>query len=309
MELTARDVDGGTSEERDELRGRHLLLPLAGHERGRAGLDFVSSFFSVKSDIRLTLMNVLGCQARVWEEEKCFETLNVLDQQAAKGERKASALLEQGKSVLVGAGFPAGNIEFKVARPMLGKARDIATEGRRGHYDALVLGRRTKMRIDEFLDVSLCEEMLGLSDYITCPFWVCRRHDPSLRGVLLCVDGAEPSERMADHVGYMLAEEPDQPVRVFHATRGGTAQGEEVVARAVALLEGNGVHESRIQVDLRQDSRPDKAIHRLLEEGNFAAVAAGCSGTGRGLINRFIMGSVTRSIFKEQNTTAMWCCF
>ena len=58
------------------------------------------------------------------------------------------------------------------------------------------------------------------------PFWTCRKPDLERKNVLLCVDGSEPALRMADHVGFILAQERTQEVTLFVVVKPGEKASE-----------------------------------------------------------------------------------
>ncbi len=112
---------------------RHLLLALSKHSKAGAGLDFVSNFFTAKEDIHLTLMHIPPAQAAVWAEETSYESLDVLETQAATLDKKGRMVVDTAKRKLMAAGFIPEKIEDKILQPQMSKAHDIIREAREGH--------------------------------------------------------------------------------------------------------------------------------------------------------------------------------
>lgn len=313
--LEASGYAAGQGEEKAELDtlNRHLLLAVSPIAKARAGLEFVSSFFTNKDQVRLTLMNVLPAQGVVWDEEKDFESLELMESRTEAGERKAHKVLDDAKRGFTAAGFPAGNIEIKITPSQMSKGHHIVREGRSGQYDAVVLGRRTQMKIEELMDKSVSRELLeSLSDRISFPFWICRPPEHGRRNVLLCVDDSAPSERMADHVGFILADEPGQDVTVLHVHDSGKrtlAESEATMAKAVNIMTTAGMPEDRITRHILHASNPARSILQEIHAGKYAAVAIGSAGSDRGLLDKLLVGSVARKIFKELRGASLWVCF
>jgi nucleotide-binding universal stress UspA family protein len=292
--------------------GRHLLIALSAHSKAGAGLDFITHFFTERAHISLTLFHIPTSQAAVWAEETSYETLDVLETRAAASAGKGRKLVEDARRRLVAAGFDPEKISERLATPQMSKGHDIVREAGGGKYDAVVLGRRAQVGLGEVMDKSVSRQMLeGLCNAISFPLWICRLPEADRRNVLLCVDGSPPSERIADHVGFMLAREPGHAVTVFHVCQNGGCSPESraVVDRAVALLREAGMPEARIRTEIRPGSTPSRLIEDEYHAGRYAALAIGSSGTGRGLWNKFFVGSVASTVFRQLSGAALWVCF
>lgn len=291
----------------------HLLLPLSSHSKADAGLSFISRFFSDNSSVRLSLMHIPPSQAAVWAEETSYESLDVLEVQAVSADKKGRKVIADARRTLQNAGFDPDKIDEKVQPPQMGKARDIIREARKGRYDAVVLGRRVQAGLIDIMDQSVCREMLeALADSISFPLWLCRLPEAGRKNVLLCVDGSDPSDRMTDHVGYMLSHELGHEVTVFHVHDPGKhahMEAEATVNHAVDILIEAGMPLDRIKKDVRRGGNPARLIETEYDAGNYAAVAIGSAGTDRGFWNKMFVGSVARNLFKELHGAALWVCF
>jgi len=292
---------------------RHLLLALSKHSKAGAGLQFVSNFFTAKDHVRLTLMHIPPSQAAVWAEETSYESLDVLETQAAAADKKGRMVVDEARRKLIAAGFDKEKIEDKVSSPQMSKAHDIIREAREGRYDALVLGRRAQVGLADVMDHSLCREMLeGLADSISFPLWIGRLPEHGRKNVLLCADGSDPSDRMADHTGFILAREPGHTVTVFHVhdpAKSDPMDAECVVERTVDVLIEAGMPEERIAMMIRRGTNPARLIQEEYDAGKYAAVAIGSAGSDRGFWNKMFVGSVAQAVFKELHGAALWICF
>jgi len=295
---------------RDNL-DRHLLIALSSHSKAGAGIEFVTHFFTAKDDLDLTLFHIPAAQGAVWAEETSYETVEALEARAAIGQGKGRKLVGDAKQVLAAAGFDPGRIHERVVAPLKSKGHDLIREAVQGRYDAVVLGRRAQLGLGEIMDKSLSRHLLeGLSHAISFPLWICRLPEPDRRNVLLCVDGSPPSERITDHVGFMLAREPGHGVTLFHVSQDGdTPEAHAVMDRALTLLTEAGMPRERISTVVRKGANPARHIEAEYEAGRFAAVAIGSSGAGRGLWDRLFVGSVARTVFDDLSGAALWVCF
>ncbi|MFH1913124.1 MAG: universal stress protein [Pseudomonadota bacterium] len=301
----------GRERGRDHL-DRHLLIALSAHSKAGAGVEFVSHFFTAREHIDLTLFHIPAAQAAVWAEETSYETVDAMETQAAAGHGKGRKLVGDVKRALAATGFAPERIHERVVAPQTTKGPDLIREAAQGRYDAVVMGRRALMGLGEIMDKSLSRHLLEeLSHSISFPLWICRLPEHDRRNVLLCVDGSPPSERITDHVGFMLAQEPGHTVTVFHVSPGGedTPEASAVMDRAMALLAEAGMPRERITTVVRKGANPARHIEAEYHAGRYAAVAIGSSGAGRGLWKRYFVGSVVRTVFDDLTGAALWVCF
>ncbi|MGL1861423.1 MAG: universal stress protein [Pseudodesulfovibrio sp.] len=304
---------GREKEKHDEPLDRHLLLALSKHSKAGAGLEFVSNFFTVKDHIRLTLMHIPPAQAAVWAEETDYESLDVLETRVATADKKGHMVVDEARRKLQAAGFDPEKIEDKISSPQMSKAHDIIREAREGRFDAVVLGRRVQVGLADVMDHSVCRDMLeGLADAISFPLWVCRLPERNRKNVLLCVDGSDPSDRMADHVGFILAREPGHTVTVFHVhdpAKSDPMDAESIVDHTIEVLREAGMPDDRITMMVRRGTNPARLIKKEYDEGKYAVVAIGSAGSDRGFWNNLFIGSVAQAVFKELHGAALWVCF
>jgi len=297
----------------DDPLDRSLLLPLSSHSKAGIGLEFVSDFFTQKEHVGLTIMHIPPSQAAVWVEETSYESLDILETRTAASDMKGRKVLDAAKRKLKAAGFDPEKIEDKIAPPQMSKAHDIIREAREGRFNAVVLGHRAQGGLADLMDHSVCRDMLeGLADSISFPLWVCRLPERGRKNVLLCVDDSDPSDRMADHVGFMLALEPGHTVTVFHVhdpVKSAPMDAEAIVDHTIEVLTEAGLPIDRIAVMIRRGSNPARLIQDEYTAGKYAAVAIGSAGSDRGFWNRMFIGSVAQTVFKGLHGAALWVCF
>ena len=206
-------------------------------------------------------------------------------------------------------GMPKERIRTRFKYREYSTAKDILTEAHQGLYDAVVLGHRGISSLESFWSPSVGRTLLDTA--FALPLWICRRPDFSRKNVLLCVDGSGPSLCMVDHVGFMLAQEPEHHVTLFMVQMP-NMEDETVTGHVFGLarktLMGNGLPAERIQTKTVSSPEPPAAILAEAQEGNYAAVAMGRTGRTHGFLKRIILGSVSTSVFSGLEGAVLWIC-
>jgi len=289
-----------------ETLEKHLLVTISEDINALFGLRYVFGFFSRRDLVRLTLFYV---SARPGSE--AFDSsapFCAAGQAPSFGNacRTPPQTLTTARDWLLDMGFPGDRIELRSAPAKYGTVKDIAAEAERGLYDAVVLGRRGLSWFDEIFDDSITHRMLWES--ISFPLWVCRNPGRHRKNVLLCVDGSEQSLRVADHVGFVLRNEPEHSVTVFHNRALSLPEGqsiEHIMAGAIAVLKENGLEDERIDILVKSSKDPAELILKQAQEGEFAAVAVGRTG-GKPDGLRNIFGSTSQTLLRKLEGAALW---
>ncbi|MDD4951610.1 MAG: universal stress protein [Desulfovibrionaceae bacterium] len=277
---------------------KNLLLTVSFDREALYGVRFVEAFFQNKPSVGLTLLNI-------GEAAGPDEPGSEADRQAARG--RGQALLEDIRRGLVDKGFLAENINIKFTQMQDTAAEDILREGVVGGYDSVVLGRRGLSRLDELLVEESVSKTLVTRE-MDVPIWVCRSPDPGRKNVLLAVDGSEESLRAAGQAGLMLADEPGHVLDILHVwnpLRESDLEAERVLdlAKSTALL--NGTPKERISTILVRGAAPAKAVIREAEQGAYAVVAVGRTGSDR-KPKRLFMGSVSLKLLRTLERETLW---
>jgi nucleotide-binding universal stress UspA family protein len=286
---------------------RHLLVTVSEQQSALHGVRYAGHFFSNKESLRLTLFYTAPRGPVVWEGERSFLTQTEIQQQAEQYKARGRRAIENAKSVLHELGFRREQIAVKLAIRFQSKAMDIIREGENGLYDAVVLGRRGLSWLEEAFDESVSKGIL--KEEVQFPIWICRRPRPERRDVLLCVDGSEAAYRMADHVGFILAPELRHRVTILQVMKTGTTQANglgHVFVKSKEILMSNNFPPELIQTSVVEASNIARAVLKKAKQGNFAAVATGRTGGGKGLLKNLFMGSVSTALFREMEGAALW---
>lgn len=284
---------------------KRLLVAVSDDPSVYFGLRFLSRFFTNRDDLSVTLLHMARRAPEVWGDEDP-DLLAMRENLVKTYEERARQVLQTAESLFRYEGFPADNVHSKYLVRQFSRPRELLLEGEEGAYDALVLGRRGIRRVEDMLQRDTCRNVL--EEAFCLPVWICRRPDVLRQEVLLCADGSGPSIRMAGHVARMVSDEPRHRVCVLHVRTGQTSeeQAREIVDQTTRALVAEGLPEERIFGRVEQAGHVARTVMARAEAGNFAVVACGRTGAGKGTLERLFLGSVTDELFKRLTGAVLW---
>jgi nucleotide-binding universal stress UspA family protein len=229
-----------------------------------------------------------------------------MEEQSQQIERKGRTALGRAKSRLVENGFRPENIELKLVFRQNTKALDIIQEAEKGLYDAVVLGRRGLSRLEEaILQESVTKSLL--CEETVAPMWICREPETGRKNVLVCVDGSEPSYRMVDHVGFILSRARGHHVTLLRiAPSEDDGESRKIFGQSRRILEENGYPLDQVREKTVNGKNVPQAILSEVEDGKYAVVAVGRSGTGGCSLRSVFLGSVSYTLFRETRKAVLW---
>jgi nucleotide-binding universal stress UspA family protein len=289
---------------------KQLLVAIGDDRAASYNLRFLKDTFDSFCDLGLTLFYAAPRPA-LWDtpEAGAAPSDEAVERLESYKKDKGKKALEDARQWTMDiAGCGGENIRTKVIHSRLGTARELIAEAREGLYDALVLGRKGFTWFEEIFENSVCHELLWQD--IDFPIWVCKRPSQvSQQNVLLCLDGSEAALRMADHAGYMLANEPRQAFTLFHVAQSGygDARPAHIFDEALAVLGGHGIPDERIDIKMVTGRNPVKAILKEAREGHYAAVAVGRRGSGsQTRMENLFPSTVSVNLLRQLQETALW---
>lgn len=269
---------------------KHFLLTVSDEQSGQYGARFANGFFQNKDQVKFTLLYIAPRTGRQENMVPVESESNTCD-----------LALEDTVRHLVDWDFLEENLLCKVKKRMVSRSRDIISEGNRGLYDAIILGRRGTSRLEELINDSVSVKVL--EGERNAPLWICRNPDPDRKHVLVCLDGSPGSLHITDHVGFILSGEPEHRVTLLHVHKG-DSDSAPLFQEARQVLESHGIDEARVREKTVTSSNPAKAILAEADSGRFSAVAAGYSGKGKRGV--FRLGSVCLKLFYELQGSVLW---
>jgi nucleotide-binding universal stress UspA family protein len=282
----------------------HFLVTISDDVSALYGVRFVASFLKNKRDVNLTLLYVAAAPDS-WDRSAPLHPFPVEAKLSGPQAEKGRAALEAARKMLQSRGFEESAITTRLANKKFGTVKDIAREARSGHYDAAVLGRRGYALFESTFSTSVSREMM--EHRIDFPVWVCRLPEEGRKNVLLCVEDSEPCLRIADHVGFILRNEEEHSVTLFHVDTGECKHVPEMMARARQQLVENHVSEERIKELVVHHLRIVPAILEEVDKGDYAAVAVGRGGGHKkGLIEKWLIGSTSMRLLEVLEKATLW---
>ena len=288
------------------IMDRHILLTVSDNYSSLFAVRFAAGFFTRLDDLKITLLYVATNPRAGLTEAEIIQDFSNLSRREAQTRAQAQTALDKAEEILILKRFPKENIHKKIAFKQLGTAMDIIQEGISGMYDAIALGRRGISRLEELIDESVSKQVFTTP--MDIPLWVCRSHEKPTSRVLLCTDGSSASLRCADHVGFMLKDEPEHEITLLHVVaHASSAVPKEAIAAARAMLEENGVPDARIRHEIVEGLNTADTILRVFQEGDYGVLATGRTGRGE-TRSMHLLGSVSMNLLKRLESSTMWIC-
>lgn len=283
---------------------RHLLVAVSEQKSALHGVRFVSHFFSDKTAIKSTFFYSCPKPPQLWDGEKSLDALRTKDSQGKKLEETGMKALESAISEGVKLGFPKENLHQILKNRVFTKVADIITEGEKGSYDAVVLGRRGIGMLEAAFDESVSHSLF--KEKLSFPLWLCRSSDPKRMHVLFHADGSPTSFTMADHVGFMLCVENRHRVDILPTDALSGDSGAK--AKYAGIFKNHGLNPERISWLAPPKSDLADSILETAERKAYAAVALGRSNPNESMLSRLFKGPVCARLFKDLQNAALWIC-
>jgi nucleotide-binding universal stress UspA family protein len=224
---------------------------------------------------------------------------------------------------MVRMGIVDKRIDMATQPRVLGLAKDILERAQEGLYDAIVVGRRGLSRAQKAFMGSVTGKLVEHSRVI--PVWMVDGNVISTR-ILLAVDGSEYSLRAVDHLSFMVGENPDISVTLFHVmprfsnycvidfdkkeadiqkviSKGDKRCIDRFYTHAQEKFKDAGIQEKQVEVKVaKRTVNVGKAIVDEAKKGNYGTVVIG----RRGASKAFFMGSVSRYVLDRISDRALW---
>jgi len=289
---------------------KQLLVTVSNESHNLFGIQFLCTFFKKISEHQLTLLHI--CRLDATEMDKALLEMwgdpdAKVDGELTVGARKAidraSSLLQQSKMSIE-------LIKVKTVAERYGKVKDILREGQKGLYDAIILGRRASYSLQWIFERPADETHHSMikDSCFTSPLWICPEPDLSRKNVLVAIDGSEDSFRAVDHAGYILANQDQHSITLFHADNGTWTDKEALFQRARKILNENEISDSRITEKTSWSLTVPGSILTAVEQGGYSALAVGLHGLEHGLFKEFnLAGGTTAKLISKIEKSSLWC--
>lgn len=195
---------------------KKLLVTIDGSVYSHNTLRYLWRLFEDLPDISLHLLSIVSCtlpaSGREWLDE--LDLMSSLSPEARKRYAAAKRSLNEAVLQLGRRGIDPSQITTSAHLSRQGLAQDILHEARKGIYDALVIGRRGLSKLEEMVMGSTSQNILEKCNDI--PIWLVDGQVNS-RTFLVPVDGSFQCLRAADHLGFILKDNPHAEITLFHS--------------------------------------------------------------------------------------------
>ena len=293
-------------------RQKHLLVTISDDTENLFGVRFARSLFSELASHRITLFHISRTEKNTLASSLTEMWENNDRDDAPILNPRAQRSIEKAKKLLCESSMSVEQILIKTAAERYGKVRDILTEGAKGCYDAVVLGRRASYTLQWIFERPAHEipHSMLRDSACTVPLWICPECDSTRRNVLICVDGSACSYRAVDHAGYILASEHQHKITLFHVVTRPSQDHEKFFHEAEKILHSHHISADRIRRLTVWGISVPGAIRAEGEKGGYAAVVLGMHGRDAEAHNStaFPADGTLAKLMNTIEKTAIWCC-
>jgi nucleotide-binding universal stress UspA family protein len=304
---------------------KKILLAVDGSIHSKHAIQYAVRMSSVVRDFTCTLLHVQPAisQFLLDEARTDFKAQDELKKVIRRNAEDAQSMLEKYKAQMVRMGIADKRIDMATQPRLLGLAKDILERAQEGLYDAIVAGRRGLSLAQKAFVGSVTGKLVEHSRVV--PVWMVDGNVTSTR-IIVAVDGSEYSFRAVDHLSFMVGENPNISVTLFHVmprfrnycvvdfdekeadiqqviAKGDRRCIDRFYAHARQKFEEAGIQEKQIEVKVTKRAvNVGKAIVDEAKKGNYGTVVIG----RRGASKAFFMGSVSRYVLDRTSNRALW---
>ena len=292
---------------------KNFLVTISNDTNNLSGVQFICNFFKGDSGHHLTLLHICrqdspqamsSTLGKMWDRP---DEANI-EGQLTLGAKKA---IDKSRQMLAKSKVSIDKMVVKTVAERYGKVYDIITEGSKGLYDAVVLGKRASYALQWLVERPADEiaQSILKGNALYIPLWVCPEVSSEKKNVLVCLDGSDSSYRAVDHVAYMLAHQEQHNITLFYVKTAEGSDYDSYVAKANKILREHGVAESRVRVSSSWGLSVAGTILGKAKSEKYAAIALGLCGNDHGLLKDFnLAGGTTSTIISKVENCSVWCC-
>jgi nucleotide-binding universal stress UspA family protein len=241
---------------------------------------------------------------------------------------------EQAMQILIGMGYIKEDITVIVRDRVSDIVRDIAKEGRKRGYDALVAGHSTVNLIKDLPLESISERLVTLLSRL--PVWVVGG-SPDTSKILIAMDNSREAKtkRTLDYVADLFPNAPNPEFLLLHISsrmglpepefrklrsvhegrdwtervgsdfRAGEYGMESYFHECIAEMERRGIDRNRVKTKVIDESTSRSgAIMREALDGNYGTIVLGRRELSK--IDEVIRGRVSNKVLQSATKNAVW---
>lgn len=303
---------------------KKILVAIDGSVYSLNSLDYLILLFGKEKNIGLHLMSIVSSGS---SDQNWMFDVDPLRSQSPVVEQKvrtATRYLKGAKEKLLHCGLQDEQVTYSTETSSGGIGMAIQHAAAIGLYDALLIGRRGVGKMGEMFFGSVSSYLVEHNREI--PLWLIDGKVSSNR-FLLAVHSLPASLMAADHLGYVLHDNPGAEICLYHSSSlfgmKPTAKEEDFHdqwgktwcdehldmenylfhAHAQILLD-NGIAEKQIsQLKMSWDVDPSRDLLRKAKKHNCGTIVVGRRGKN---INKGLFGGVSDRTAQYAQNTAVW---
>ena len=303
-----------------------IVIAIDSSQPSKRALEYAVQISTRIPDLQFVLLHIQPMVSLYLKEEARTSVFarKKMEKMSTENNRLAHALLDGYRSDTMGRGIAAHRIESVTQARKLGYAKDIIEYAQKGHFDALVLGRRGLSGITKLYAGSVTANILEQSQLI--PVWLVDG-EVGAGEILAAVDGSEASLRVVDHLSFMMSGDSKMRVTLLHVAsnarnyceidlqeqpdseleeiivRGDKACIDQFYARVLKKFNQAGIDKERVRFEtIESRKRIGKAVMDFAQKGDYRTLVVG----RRGIDKSFFMGSVSRYMINNLSDSALW---
>ncbi len=304
---------------------KKILLAVDDSIHSKQAIQYAVRISSVVKDLTYTLLHVHPTISEYLlnQAKSDLKAKSELKKVIRKNADVAQDTLAKYKANMVRMGIADKRIDVATQPRRLGLAKDILDRTEQGLYDAIVVGQRGLSRAQKVIMGSLTGELIEHSR--VTPVWVVDGNVTSTK-IMVAVDGSESSLSAVDHLSFMVGENPEIKVTLFHVAprlrhycaidfkekeadidqvlvRGAKQCVDLFYAHALKMFGEAGIQENQIEIKTTKGAvNAGNAILNEAKKGDYGTVVTGRRGTNQA----FFMGSVSRYVLNRTSNRALW---
>ncbi len=304
---------------------KKILLAVDDSIHSKYAVRYAVRISSVVKELAYTLFHVQPTisQFLLDESKTDIRARQELKEVIQRNGENAHRILEQHKIEMIRMGIPEASVETTTSPKILGLAKDILNCSEQGLYDAIVVGRTGFSSVQKAFMGSVSANLVAHSGLV--PVWVVDGNVTSTK-IMVAVDGSEGSLAAVDHLCFMVGNNPDIAIVLFHVVpklgdycginfmdeadtfkevivRGARQCLERFYLCAKKRFEEAGLQDNQIEIKVTERiANVGKAIVTEAKKGDYGTVVVG----RRGISSAFFMGSVSRYVMDKISNRTVW---
>lgn len=287
---------------------KHFLATISNETDHLFGVQFICTFFKEVSENHVTLFHTCKDDNDQKPQTSIWDNPNDISSASIPAETKIS--IQKARQLLADRQVPVNHVVTKTVAEKYGKVKDILAESSRGHYDAVVLGRRASYALQWVFDRPSDETFQAMIRESSCvsPLWICPDIEPNKKNVLLCIDGSENGYRAVDHVGYILSNQQQHKITLLYVENSVGIESVKFFEKATSILLDHKINAKRINRTVVWGLSVPNTILSEAKKGNYAVVALGLGGKKNDKENSRVAGPTAVKLISKLEKTSLWCC-